>query len=36
MGFTQKTCMNYTCSTDGATAASGSISGAVRRYQELS
>ena len=36
MGFTPETCMNYTCSTDGATAAIRSTSGAVRRYQELS
>jgi len=35
MGFTPQTCMNYTYSTDGATSAIKSTSGAVRRFQEL-
>jgi len=35
MGFTPQTCMNYTCSTDGATSAFRSTSCAVRRYHEF-
>lgn len=35
MGFTPQTCINYTCSTDGAVSAIKSTSGAIKRFQEL-